>query len=65
MNRREKKATAQMNAKSSTDLSFTVLRWGSLSPASVLYGPHSFVRFMRVKQLIRVNHSSFLVHARV
>ena len=49
VNRRDKKAAAQMNVKASLTLSLTVLTWGSFSPENVLCGPHSLVRFMRVK----------------
>ena len=47
VNRRDKKVTAQINAKSITDSHLDGAHGGSFSPVSVLCGPPSCVRFMR------------------
>ena len=49
MNRRDKKAAVQMNAKSITDSQLDGAHVGLIftSKLNVLCGPHSCVRFMR------------------
>ena len=46
-NGKDKKAAAQMNAKSITDSQLDGAHGGSFSPVNVLCGSHSCVRFMR------------------